>query len=86
MKHHFRIIHRIGIDAVYFSIMLIMLSGRYLPIIAETSLRPILYLIKVNICKNISIIAMKNTKDENLLKNIITIIAAIINATSVNLI
>ena len=49
-----------------------MFSGKYLPIIRDTSGRPILFFINVTIRKNISIIAIKNTNDENLLKNITT--------------
>ncbi len=78
-KHHFKIIHNNGIEYVYFSMIAITLSGRYLPITAATSFRPILFLIKANILKKISTIATKNTKDENLLKNITTTIMATIN-------
>ena len=78
-KHHFRIVHNNGMEYVYFSIKAMTLSGRYFPIKAATSLRPILFLMNAKILKNISIIAIKNTKDENLLKNMITIMTAIIN-------
>ena len=61
-----------NVPDVYLLIIAIMLSGIYFPIKALTSERPILYLINVNILRSISIIAIKNTKDENLLKNITT--------------
>ena len=77
-KHHLRIEHNSGIEYVYLSMIAITLSGKYFPITAATSLSPILFLIKVNILKKISTIATKNTKDENLLKNIITTIIPII--------
>lgn len=56
----------------YLLIMAIILSGIYLPIMALTSPKPILYFINVRILKKISIIAIKKTNDENLLKNITT--------------
>lgn len=56
----------------YLWIIAIILSGIYLPIKADTSGRPILYLINVRILKEISIIAIAKTNDENLLKNITT--------------
>ena len=56
----------------YLLIISNILSGTYLPIKADTSGRPILFFIKVKILSNISIIAMKKTNDENLLKNITT--------------
>lgn len=71
-KHHFRIIFKIGIVPVYLLIIWKIFSGKYFPIMAATSGRPILFFINVRILKKISIIAMKKTKDENLLKNIIT--------------
>lgn len=49
-----------------------MLSGKYLPIKALTSGKPILSFINAKILRNISIIAIKKTKEENLLKNITT--------------
>ena len=56
----------------YLLIISNILSGTYLPIKADTSGKPILFFIKVKILSNISIIAIKKTKDENLLKNITT--------------
>lgn len=50
-----------------------ILSGKYLFKTILTSGKPMLFLIKLTIRKNISIIAIKNTNDENLLKNITTI-------------
>ena len=44
----------------------------YLSIIFDTSFKLIFFLINVSILKNISTIAIKNTNDENLLKNMIT--------------
>ena len=76
---HFKKTQSIGIDPVYFSMIAITLSGKYLPITTATSFNPILFLIKANIRKNISTIAIKNTKDENLLKNINTSIIPMIN-------
>lgn len=78
-KHHFRMMHNNGMEYVYFSIIAMTLDGKYLAISAATSLRPMLSLTKDKILKKISTIATKNTKDENLLKNIITITTAIIN-------
>ena len=56
----------------YLWIIEIKLSGIYYPLIALTSFNPMLFLMNVRILKKISTIATKNTKDENLLKNIIT--------------
>ena len=63
---------RILIEIVYESIIANKLSGKYLPRMALTSFNGILYLTKVRSLRNISTIAMKKTKDENLLKNITT--------------
>lgn len=76
---HFNIIHNVGIVDVYLSIISNIFSGKYFPIRVSISLTPILYLIYVSILSDISTIAMKKTKDENLLKNIITKIIATIN-------
>ena len=72
-KAHLSMPFNIGIVDVYLSIIAIILSGIYLLIKAATSGRPMLFFINVSILKKISTIAMKNTNDENLLKNITTI-------------
>lgn len=72
-KAHLSMPFNIGIVDVYLSIIAIILSGIYLLIKAATSGRPILFFTNVSILKKISTIAMKNTNDENLLKNITTI-------------
>ena len=69
-KAHFKIVF--GKLLVYLSIIPKILVGIYLPIKALTSGNPILFLINVKILKVKSTIAIKNTKDENLLKNITT--------------
>lgn len=76
---HFKII--LNVLSVYLSIIPNILVGIYLPIKALTSGRPILFLINVNILSKISTMAIKNTKDENLLKNITTMTIKIINTT-----
>lgn len=48
--------------------------GKYLSMTAATSCKGIFSLMKARIRKKISKIAIKNTKEENLLKNITTII------------
>ena len=55
--------------------------GIYFPIKAETSGRPILFLINVKILSKISKIATKKTKEEKRLKNITTTIIKIIKTT-----
>lgn len=65
----------------YFPIIPNIPDGTYFPIKAETSGRPILFFIKVKILSKISKIAIKKTKDENLLKNITTKTNKIINTT-----
>lgn len=72
-KAHLSMLFNIGIVDVYLSIIAIILSGIYLLIKAATSGRPMLFFTNVSILKKISTIAIKNTNDENLLKNIITI-------------
>lgn len=78
-KAHFKIVFNNGIVPVYLFIIANIFSGKYLPMIAETSGRPILFFMKVKILKKISIIAIKKTNDENRLKNIITIKIKTIN-------
>lgn len=55
--------------------------GKYLSITAATSLSGMLSFMKAKILKNISNIAIKKTNEENLLKNITTIIHNITNKT-----
>ena len=78
-KHHFKMLFNKGMFPVYLLMISNIFSGRYFPITWATSSKPILFLIKVKILKKISTIATKNTKDENLLKNITTTISRIIN-------
>ena len=69
-KAHLSII--LTVPDEYLLIIPNILSGTYLPIKADTSGKPILFLINVSILSKISIIAIKKTNDENLLKNITT--------------
>ena len=76
---HFKIVFNNGISKVYLLIISKIVSGKYFPIMVDTSFNPILYFMNVKILKKISMIARRKTNDEKRLKNMITTIINNIN-------
>ena len=54
------------IPFVYLAIKSNMLSGKYFPMTCDMSFRPILFLMKANILKNMSNIPTNNINESNL--------------------